>query len=50
MTNEKILDKLKYFENYDYDDEVKIRFIENLYKLAHLSFDSYVKKVDKVKL
>ena len=50
MTNKQILDKLKYFENYDYDDETKIRFIENLYKLAHLSFDSYVKKFDKIKL
>jgi len=50
MTDKKVLDKLKYLENYDYEDEVKIKFIENLYKLAHLSFDSYVKKFDKFKL
>lgn len=43
MTPEKYKDKLKYFENCDTSEERKIRFIENLYKLAHHNFTQFKK-------
>lgn len=48
-TNKKILEKLDLFKNYDCDDETKIKFIENLYIIANISFDNYIKKIDKIK-
>ncbi len=45
-----IMDKLELLNNYDCDDETKIKFIECLYKVANLSFDNYVKRFDKIKL
>jgi len=34
--------ELTYLETYNASQEQKIRFIENLYKLAHISYDLYI--------
>lgn len=35
--------ELKYLETFDMSEEQKIKLIENLYKLAHINFNNFVK-------
>jgi hypothetical protein len=39
----KYLDELKYLERYNIDEDKKIIFIENLYKLANINFSNFIK-------
>jgi len=34
--------ELKYLEEYDISEERKIRFIENLYRLANINFNNFI--------
>ncbi|MFK7779774.1 MAG: hypothetical protein QM490_01390 [Candidatus Gracilibacteria bacterium] len=36
-------EKLKYLKEYDISEEKKIRLIENLYKLANINFNNFIK-------
>ena len=38
-----IQEKIKQLKDYDIDEDRKIQFIENLYKLANISYDLYIK-------
>lgn len=42
MTNKDYIDELKYLEGYNINNEEKIRFIEKLYKLAHMNFNNFI--------
>ena len=35
-------EELKYLKQYNISEENKIRFIENLYRLAHFNFNSFI--------
>ena len=43
MTKREYQEELKYLEKYNISEEKKIRFIENLYKLANINFNNYIK-------
>jgi len=39
---EKYAKELKHLEEYDISEERKIRFIENLYRLANINFNDFI--------
>jgi len=41
---EKIREKLSYLAWYDVSEDKKIAFIENLYKLAYINYDNFMRK------
>lgn len=43
MTWDKYSKALKYLEKYDISEEKKIRFIDNIYKLANHNFNNFIK-------
>lgn len=43
MTKQDYKDELKHLEKYDISEEKKIRFIDNIYKLAHYNFNNFIK-------
>ena len=43
MQNTQYQEELKYLENYDMSEDEKIRFIENLYRLANINFNNFIK-------
>ena len=43
MTNTQYQEELKYLEKYDISEEEKIRFIKNLYRLANINFNNFIK-------
>lgn len=43
MTNKKIRQKLEYLKSFKVPDEQKIKLINNLYKLANIQFNEYLK-------
>ena len=43
MTKTQYQEELKYFQKYDISEDEKIRFIENLYRLAHINFNNFIK-------
>jgi len=43
MTNTQYQEELKYLEQYDISEEEKIKFIENLYRLANINFNNFIK-------
>lgn len=42
MTKKDYTNELKYLEKYEVDEEKKIRFIENLYKLININFNNFI--------
>ena len=43
MQNIQYQEELKYLKNYDMSEDEKIRFIENLYRLANINFNNFIK-------
>jgi hypothetical protein len=43
MTKVQYHEELKYLEKYDISEEDKIIFIENLYRLANMNFNNFIK-------
>lgn len=43
MTDNKILNKLKYLDKYKLSDQEKIILIKNFYKLSNINFSDYIK-------
>ena len=43
MPNTQYQEELKYLEQYNMSEEEKIRLIENLYRLANINFNNFIK-------
>ena len=43
MTKIQYQEELKYLKRYDISEEDKIEFIENLYRLANMNFNNFIK-------
>jgi len=43
MTKIQYQEELEYLEKYDISEEDKIKFIENLYILANMNFNNFIK-------
>jgi len=43
MTKTQYQEELKYLEKYDISEEEKIKFIENLHRLANINFNNFIK-------
>ena len=43
MKNTQYQEELKYLEKYNISEEEKVKFIANLYRLANINFNNFIK-------